>query len=60
MTVFTENCEVRRIGDRGKPGTSTHAVELELRIPRRDAIRLVLPFILAAIIAPDASKPNSN
>ena len=58
MTLDAENCELRKVADRGKPGTASHAVELELRINRRDAVRLIVPFILAAIIAPDAIKPK--
>ena len=53
---IAEDCEVHRVGDRGRPGSSNHAVELEIRIPRRDAIRMIVPLILAAIIAPDESK----
>lgn len=55
---IAEDCKVHRVGDRGRPGTDSHAVELEIRIPRRDAIRTIVPFILAAMIAPDEIKPK--
>ena len=58
MKFFTELHEWRKVADRGKPGTPTHAVELELLINRRDAVRFIVPFILAAMIAPDAIKPK--
>jgi hypothetical protein len=52
MNVIPRDAEVRKLADLGKPGSVTHVVELEVRVPRRDAFRLLVPFVIASMLSP--------
>ena len=49
MNVIPEDAEVRKVADLGKPGSVNHVVELEVRVPRRTAFRLLVPFVIASM-----------
>jgi hypothetical protein len=49
MNVIPKDAEVRKVADLGKPGSVNHVVELEVRVPRRTAIRLFVPFVIASM-----------
>ena len=49
MNVIPEDAEVRKVADLGKPGSVNHVVELEVRVPRRTALRLLVPFVIASM-----------
>lgn len=40
---------VKKVGDLGKPGSSGHAVELEVSFSRRQIFRIVVPFLVATV-----------
>jgi hypothetical protein len=40
---------IKKIGDLGKPGTTGHAVQLEVRLPRREVFRIIVPFLVASL-----------
>lgn len=41
--------DVRKVADLGKPGTANHVVVLEVKVDRREAFKIVVPFLLAAM-----------
>jgi len=51
VVLITYNCTIKKIADRGRPGTVSHAIELEVKVPRREVFRLIVPFIVASMFA---------
>lgn len=49
MNAIPKEAEVRKVADLGKPGSVNHVVELEVKVPRRTAFRLLVPFVIAAM-----------
>ena len=41
---------IRKVRESGRPETASHLIELEATMPRRKAIRLVLPFFAASLM----------
>jgi len=56
VVQISKNCVVKKVGDLGKPGTPGHFVELEVKVPRRTAIRMVLPYLVALMFVKVASE----
>lgn len=48
MNADKEQVAVKKIRDRGKPGSPGHAVELEVTVSRRKAFRILVPFLVAS------------
>lgn len=49
VVVIKEQTVIRKIADLGKPGTVNHTVELEVKFSRRQAIHIILPFVVASM-----------
>lgn len=49
MKIKLQNADVRKIQEHGCPNTTSHVIEIDVTpkgLPRRKAIRLMLPFAL--------------
>jgi len=50
QTLDIKTAEIRKVRESGRPETASHLIELEATMPRRKAIRLVLPFFAATLM----------
>jgi hypothetical protein len=50
---------IKRIADLGRPGSAGHIVELEVAMPRRQAFRILVPFLVTLMI-PALNQPENR
>ena len=50
QTLDIKTARIRKVRESGRPETDSHLIEIEATMPRRKAIRLVLPFFTASLM----------
>ena len=50
QTLEIKLAAIRKVRESGRPETDSHLLEIEATMPRRKAIRLVLPFFAASLM----------
>lgn len=58
--MIDKRCTVKKVADRGRPGAPDHAVELEIKIPRRDIFRVIVPFLVAMAFIGSTEDPKDQ
>lgn len=48
--LISKQCAVKKLADLGKPGTHNHAVDVEIKVPRRQAFRAIVPFLIFSLM----------